>query len=118
MKVPANSTARWAMTAFFGMCAVFSVPTIVAPGKGGVALQVMSTAFSDLLVFLAYRSATAGLSIDAKNVTYRAHVRIIRWPTAVVQRFDVRDARVGALSWPRQVVWITLRDGRSTSWRS
>ena len=99
------------MTAFSGMCAVFSVPGIFDPGKAGVGLQVLSAAFLGLLVYLTYRSATAGVRLDGNNVTYRALVSIRRWPTRSVRRFEAREARVGLVGYHRQVVWIALRDG-------
>jgi hypothetical protein len=110
VKIPANSYARWVPAAFFGMVAAFSIPTIFAPGKGGVALQLMSPVFACALVFLAYRSVTANVSIDGSRVTYRSYIRIRHWPRSAVRSFEARNGRVGMLGYARQVVWITLRD--------
>ena len=87
---------RIATPALFGLFALFGIPSILGPGKGGVGSQIFGGAIVAACAVLMVRGArSATLVADARGLRYRSLLRTRFWPWSRLDQLDVVERVVG-----------------------
>jgi PH (Pleckstrin Homology) domain-containing protein len=80
----------------------------VTAGTGGAIFGLSAAGVSG---YLAFRGSTMGISYSQQGVTARGFLRTRRWPWSEVRDFSVQIGSVGAMTYRRKILLITLRNG-------